>query len=301
MKMGIPESQLHTWSKQGAVQTAKATHESLRNALTAKTPSIRDKDFEVYLQGSYKNGTNIRGDSDVDVIARLNSTFKPDTSELSEHEKILWKAAHSDATYLWTDFWKDVVQALEAYYGASVVSPGNKSVKVAKGSGRLPVDVVVCLVHRKYQRFGTIADQLYVEGIAFYALREKRWVINFPKAHYDNGVKKNAQHRTNGWYKPTVRIFKNARTYLVDKGIIADTLAPSYFLESLLYNVPDEYFGTSYRLTFSRPIGWLISSFANGRFQDFKCQNEQLPLFGGTPEQWSPINALELLRRLIEL
>jgi tRNA nucleotidyltransferase (CCA-adding enzyme) len=80
--MGIPESQLQTWSHQGAVTTAKTTHESIRNALAANTSPIRDKSYEVYLQGSYKNTTNIRGDSDVDVVAQLNSTFQDDLSAL---------------------------------------------------------------------------------------------------------------------------------------------------------------------------------------------------------------------------
>jgi tRNA nucleotidyltransferase (CCA-adding enzyme) len=86
--MPIPESQLDTWSRQGAVTTAKATHESIRNALTAFSSPIRqmfaDGSAEIYLQGSYKNDTNIRGDSDVDIVAELNTTFY---SNLTEQEK----------------------------------------------------------------------------------------------------------------------------------------------------------------------------------------------------------------------
>ena len=39
-----------------------------------------------YLQGSYRNDTNIRGDSDVDLVLELNSVFKHDASVLSEYE-----------------------------------------------------------------------------------------------------------------------------------------------------------------------------------------------------------------------
>lgn len=56
--MGIPESQLETWSHQGAVTTARATHESVRNALESYESWPRDVEYEVYLQGSYKNDTN---------------------------------------------------------------------------------------------------------------------------------------------------------------------------------------------------------------------------------------------------
>ena len=78
--MPIPESQLKTWSHRGAVRTAKQTHESIRKALEAYNwPS--EAQYEVYLQGSYKNYTNIRGDSDVDVVVQLNSTFSHNLSE----------------------------------------------------------------------------------------------------------------------------------------------------------------------------------------------------------------------------
>ena len=164
--MGIPESQLETWSHQGAVTTSKNTHESIRTALNSyeRADSIK---FDVYLQGSYRNSTNIRGDSDVDVVVQLNPHFYADISALSETEKTLYQAAHSDAAYSWKDFRVDVLRALHDYYGASVVSEGNKAVKVAKGSNRLPSDVVICLHYRKYLRFHSTRDQQCVEGIAF--------------------------------------------------------------------------------------------------------------------------------------
>lgn len=298
--MGIPESQLETWSHQGAVTTSKATHESIRNALDSyEWPE--DVKIEVNLQGSYKNSTNIRGDSDVDIVVQLNSRFAFDISKLSEPEKELhgatYRATYSNATYSWENFRADVLTALRAYYGSSAISEGNKSLKVAGGSGRLPADVVGCLRYLMYQRFQSVDDQRYVEGIAFLALRENRWINNYPKLHYDNGVNKNAHNRTKGRYKPTVRVFKNARTYLVDHDVIAKDLAPSYFLECLIYNVPDEKFGSSYQDTFCDVVNWLL----NADFGDFMCQNEQLRLVGSTPEQWSIGNAKRLIQKLIEL
>lgn len=295
--MPIPESQLETWSHQGAVTTAKVTHESVRHALSASTSPVRDKNFEVYLQGSYKNSTNIRGDSDVDIVVQLNSTFQGNIGRLTEEEKRLYEVAYDDATYLWRDFRADVLQALRTYYGAGVVSGGNKALKVARGSNRLPADVVVCLQHRKYQRFRSQSDQRYIEGISFYTIKENRRIINFPKSHYDNGVQKNKDDRTNGWYKTTVRIFKNARTYLVNHDVILEDLAPSYFLECLIYKVPDEKFGGSYQDTFWDVLDWL----SEADLESFLCQNEQLPLFDGTDEQWSVGNAQLLIEELIHL
>ncbi len=295
--MSIPESQLETWSHQGATTTAKATHESIRNALAASASPVREKDYEAFLQGSYKNDTNIRGESDVDLVAQLNSTFQSDLSALTEPEKDLYRRSHPDATYLWADFRSDVLKALRAYYGSQAIAEGNKSIKIAAGTGRLASDAVVCLQYRKYRRFRGISDQEYVEGIVFFTLTEGRKVINFPKPHYENGVGKNSRQRTNGWYKPTVRVFKNARTYLVGHGVISSDLAPSYFLECLVYNVPDDVFRGSYQSTFYKALAFL----SKADFSNFMCQNGQVRLFGDTPEQWSQPSARRLISALTTL
>ena len=43
---------------------------SIRDALTANE-GLSEFKPEIFLQGSYKNGTNLRRDSDVDVVVRL--------------------------------------------------------------------------------------------------------------------------------------------------------------------------------------------------------------------------------------
>lgn len=292
--MAIPESQLETWSHQGAVTTAKQTHESIRKALDPYTWPTGVK-YEVYLQGSYKNTTNIRGDSDVDVVAQLDFPFQSDLSELTDYQKILHKQAHSDATYLWENFRADVLTALRNYFGYSAVEIGNKSLKVVGNSNRLPADVVACMQYRKYKHFRSLNDQSYVEGMVFWTLREGRKVINFPKVHYQNGTEKNG--RTSSRYKPTIRVFKNARTHLVRQSIINKDLAPSYFLECLLYNVPDRNFTSNHQDTFCNVVNWLQEA----DITRFLCQHEQFPLFGNTPEQWSSSDAQHFLNMLVYL
>ncbi len=286
-EMAIPESQLETWSHQGAVKTAKATADSIKYAVSVYDDWPEDIRFEVYLQGSYKNATNIRGDSDVDVVVQLNSTFY---SNLSEEEKRQLGLIPAD--YGWSEFRKDILRALRSYYGSSLVAEGNKSIKIKADSGRLPADVVVCAQYRKYHELGHYA---YVEGMCFWTRDDNRQVINYPKKHYENGVDKN--RNTDGWYKPSVRMFKNIRTFLIDKGIILSNTAPSYFLECLIYNIPNDKFGSGYQDTFVNIVNFLYSSDLN----DFVCQNEQLMLFGLTPEQWSINEANEFIAGLISL
>jgi len=279
--MGIPESQLETWAKQGAITTAKSTADSVKNALTSYEDWPKGVNFEVYLQGSYKNDTNIRGDSDVDVVAQLNSIF---FSNLTEDQKKL--LGLGPATYHLSDFRKDVLKILTNYYGQNQITEGNKSIKVQGSSGRLPADAVVCSQYRKYR---TVNIYDYIKGMCFWSLSDNRQVINYPKIHYDNGVSKH--QRSDEWYKPVLRMFKNCR------GAIRNDATPSYFLECLLYNVPDTKFGTSYGDTFCNIVNWLNQTGAD----NFVCQNEQLRLFGSSPEQWNTDEAKIFVQNLISL
>ena len=101
--MTIPESQLETWSHLGAAVSAQNTHNSIRNSLSSYKwpPGIS---YDVYLQGSYRNFTNIRGDSDVDVVAQLDTSFRPDKSALDFLEMAQYDRDFPSATYNWSDF-----------------------------------------------------------------------------------------------------------------------------------------------------------------------------------------------------
>jgi predicted nucleotidyltransferase len=113
---------------------------------------MRSRDHEVYLQGSYKNDTNIRGDSDVDIVVQLNETFYRDLDDLSTDDRQRYEAAYGTGTYSIDQFDADVQTALRAYFGASAVTPNNKCVTVSGGNGRLSADVV-CRVASHYGVF----------------------------------------------------------------------------------------------------------------------------------------------------
>lgn len=84
--MSIPESQLITWTNQGSVTNSAITHNVLRNALARHNWSSVMR-YTDYLQGSYANTTNIRGESDVDIVIECTSIYNDNLSE-SEQEII---------------------------------------------------------------------------------------------------------------------------------------------------------------------------------------------------------------------
>src|SRR5438046_672414 len=102
--MAIPESQLETWAKQGSVTQSSTTYNIIKNALKADSAPYAGKSFEVFLQGSYGNDTNIYAESDVDIVIKLESTFQQDLEPLAENQKAAFNQAFSSATYGFSDF-----------------------------------------------------------------------------------------------------------------------------------------------------------------------------------------------------
>jgi hypothetical protein len=291
--VGIPESQLTTWSNQGATVTAKSTHEAVRSALARTATALAGKDYDVYLQGSYKNDTNIRGDSDVDVVVQLNSTFIPDLSSLSEQDKAAYERAKNPATYQWIDFRRDMLTTLRSAFGSDVAD-APKCIKIKGNGGRLPADVVPCFEYRHFLHFRSWQDSACLPGIVFFTQPDNRRIVNYPKVHYENGCSKNSQTTTNGWFKPSVRMVKNVRGLLVERGAVGPRDAPSYFVECLVYNAPNATFGGTFAQTLYKFLTWG----SQVSLSTLRCQNGVTPLFGNTETQWQEASARSLLREM---
>ena len=97
--MPIPESQFDTWSHQGSVTQSAATYNAIKSVLEASTTPYADKNYSVFLQGSYGNDTNIYAESDVDIVIKLDDCWQSDLSELTQEEKVNYDKAYVSATY----------------------------------------------------------------------------------------------------------------------------------------------------------------------------------------------------------
>lgn len=292
--MPIPESRLESWSHRGAVVTSQATHKAVRRALR-KWDDLANRNYEVYLQGSYKNYTNIRGDSDVDVVAQINDVFYSNMKALPQAQFDAHEKAYDPATYKLEHFRTDVLNALRKYFGPENVVEGDKSIKILKGYNRLPSDVVVCAIYRKYSYFYSKEIKDSVEGITFFTRKSQRQIINFPKPHYRNGVQKNSGCSIS--YKAGVRIFKNARNELMRRRWLLNSTAPSYFLECFAYNAANHRYSGSWQHMFD----CVLRDLSDGNYSDYMCQNGVVKLFGSSPEQWNTTHAEKLVRELRNL
>jgi hypothetical protein len=57
-----------------------------------------------------------------------------------------------------------------------------------------------------------------------------------------------------------MRILKNMRNKMVADSKLEGGLAPSYYIEGLLYNVPSTIYGISYENSFVKSINWMMQA-----------------------------------------
>jgi hypothetical protein len=244
-------------------------------------------------KGSYKNNTNVRADSDVD-IAVIHKGFRYfNDSALREDDKIV-RQPITCKRYEGAAFRAELERAMRAVYGGDCDTSGSTAIEIAENGGRVKADVVPSFIHRKY--FYDAKGQVrYFEGTT--TLRTSgEWVVNYPEQQYANGVAKNDHIRTGQRYKQMVRILKRVENDLVAAGYI-DAL-PSYFMECLVYCAPDNLFNhqSSTPLTddFTAIICYLWNQTKpGGPAANWYEPNGIKPLFGDG-QKWSMSDAHQL-------
>lgn len=97
-----------------------------------------------------------------------------------------------------------------------------------------------------------------------------------------------------------MRIHKNLREKVVGDGHITRDVAPSYFLEGLLYNVPNEKFRSSFQDCFVNAITWIRTEADKSKLI---CANEQYYLLSenSTHTSWTPANCDRFLQEAVAL
>lgn len=228
--MNFTEQQLINWSK--PVSTTE--DQKCQNAISQVTAALNAKfgsKISIFLQGSYRNNTNVRQNSDVDIVMRYDDAYYPDLQRLSEVDKAAYNAQRTFSEYKFDDLKNDTQTALKAVFTTDVERK-NKCIQVNGNSYRVTADVIPCFVLKRFRTLQTVE----AEGIKFYS-DDNNEIISFPNQHYSNGTAKTEQ--TFRLYKRIVRILKVINYRLIDEGIISDKLASSFFIECLVYNVPN--------------------------------------------------------------
>ncbi len=244
---------------------------AVRNAIAA-SPQLNKRNIKVFAQGSYRNNTNVRKDSDVDIGVLCYDTFFMDLPEGYTREHF----GLDPSTYDYAQFKNEVGQALVDYFGASAVSRGNKAFDIKANSYHVEADVAPFFEHRRYSTNGT-----YLSGVELRPDDERPFKItNWPEQHYDNGVSKN--NNTGKRYKAMVRIVKKLCNEMADDGVAAARPIPGFLNECLVWNVPNSNFGNN---SYINDVRRCLAHLFNNTLSDEKCS------------KWGEVSELKYLFR----
>ena len=228
------------------------------------------------------------------TLVKLNDCFHHDLTNLPAEQQAAFKASHTDATYTHKDFKADVLKVLSEKH-VSDVDSGEKAIAIAASGNRRKADVVAAIQYRRYIKFLSSSDQTYDEGICFYTSSGTQ-IASYPKQHSENLTTKH--QNTSKRFKPMARILKNLRSHLIDEEMLESGVAPSYYLEGLLYNVPNDKFVNNYVDTLVNAINWVWEADRT----KFVCANERYYLLHKAfPVTWRAEKCDAFLSAAIEL
>lgn len=189
-------------------------------------PAFDDCPLTVYAKGSYANNTNVRADSDVDIAVQCSDVLYWDEAEPGSK---LTKGGPYSGPWTPSKLRAELEVALTNKFPGQVDTSGSTAIQVNSSSARVDGDVLPCFDYRYY-----FANGGYREGSRAFKT-DGAAITNYPEQHLDMGRTKNT--RTSLRFKKAVRVMKRVENVMVEDSAI-DQL-PSYFIECLVYNVPD--------------------------------------------------------------
>lgn len=229
------EAVFTTWSK-GPSETEKQRAENAERQIreaVADNDNLNKRNIRVFTQGSYRNRVNVRKDSDVDIGVLCFDTYFPDYPD--DNVKGLVEKAAEPATYTYATFKNELEEALVARFGRGAVTRGSKAFDIKANSYRVEADVAAFFEHRRYT-----SPTHYLSGVELIPDDSKPPRIrNWPEQHYENGVSKN--DACSRRYKRIVRVLKSLSNEMASNGIDSAKKAPSFLVECLVWNTPNEY------------------------------------------------------------
>lgn len=275
------EEALHSWAQRPSDHEDSKrdrTQTQIAAALNG-APELSAFEYDVYVKGSYANNTNVRLDFDVDIAVECRTFYVFTlTGEAAGSKRAAVEAtfqAHTGPSI--TDFKTAVGTVLTKRFGRAAVTPGRIAYRIRSNQTTLPADVVPCIEYHRIYDIDARGVPQYYQGTEVFPSTGKP-ISNWPKQQLQRGTEKN--NATGRRYKRMVRALKRLQTELVKEGLLAGEL-PSFLVECLVYNVPNEYFGHAKYTDDMRAVIAVIyqATDDNGHFEDWLEVNRMKYLF----------------------
>lgn len=291
-----------TWAKPPSETEEEKASNAARmiNQGIRKSQALSGKNFVVYASGSYRNNTNTRSESDIDVAVVLkDSVYYELPADGSLTKEML---GFTDLTYSFTEFREDVGRALTQAFGVDGVTAGDKAFDVHENTYRLDADVSVFLEHRWYTGAkGADGAWFFHSGAEMRPRGEPgRRIINWHQQHYDEGIARNNSTRRR--FKRVVRILKRLREEMRTDGSAQARAAasdvPSFLIECLCYNASDSCFNRR-EDTYYDDVAAVISELWNFTGDPARTPKllevSRMKWLFGSGNRWKPEKAREFL------
>lgn len=286
------ESTFGEWSKPPG-KTEKERCERVKRTIEDSIESdatLGARAVQTFVQGSYRNRTNVRQDSDVDVCALCDNVF---FYHLPEGVTPQQAGLTSPSNYKFGEYKNDVGRALMNKFGRDNVSRGKKAFNISENSSRVDADVAPCFGYRLYRLYKP-GYLRYYEGTALIADNTEYLLTNFPQQQYDNGVEKN--NDTDRRFKKAVRIIKKLCNEMEDIGYASTKNMSSFLIENLIWNSNNRWFDSRSLQLMTKNI---LAHLWKHTKEDITCkhwteENGIKPLFRST-QKWKRIQVNQFL------
>lgn len=271
-------------------RAARMVNDALRSS-----DHLNGINFKTYSTGSYRNNTNVKLSSDIDIAVVYQDLFYYETPNDFFYANF---GISTDESFTIGEFRRHLYNALKEKFGEADVVQHNKTFSIKENSGRLPADVTPFFIHRKYTGHRNFNGTWHsLEGVETRAINDPELrVINWHDQHYDNGVKKNGD--TNRRYKRVVRILKKLKIDMIDNGvqeaISSANVIPSFLLECLAYNVDNSKFNLedgSYYNDVREVIKSIWNTTSPDQNVDSLYEVNRIKLLFGDNQKWSQAQA----------
>lgn len=245
--------------------------------------------YKVYPKGSYANNTNVRLDSDVDIVVENHNCLYYEYRDCAQ----LPGADGGAYDGQWTPgAWRrEILAALEYSFPDEVDGSGRIAITIDEHDGTRPdIDVVPSF---DFVRYYSSDQRTQVKGSKVFPQTGSP-IINFPQEQLKNGRVKNGL--TNGAYKRYARALKSAENQLVAEGRMKPK--PSYLMECLAYAVPNPVLvgGATLDSGFRGTLDWLWDNLQTPSFSmDAWVEPHGLEWTFRTDAAWDISDARELV------